>query len=159
MREQKVKFPTDGELKRTVTIRKAFFDITQDINAAILLSQLDYWSKRTSNQEHWVYKTQKELQEEIFLTPYQQRRARALLVKLNLIEEKCIGLPKKMYFRIKRESNEQNEEHQEIKKMHDKNQNATSMKDEELALIVKKLHQMRWRNLIRKINKLHHLLI
>lgn len=104
-----MKYPTEAELKATVTIRKRFFELTQDINAALLLSQLHYWSKRTTNPERWIYKTQEELQEEIFLTPYQQRRARKILIAIQLIEEKCIGLPKKLHFRIKYDATKDDE--------------------------------------------------
>lgn len=110
-------FPNEIELKRTLTIRVAFLILTKDINSALLLSQLYYWSHRTKNENGWIYKTQSELEKEIFLTPYQQRRARRLLLQLNLIEEKCIGLPKKLHFRINTNLSIQNIDNEDMKKL------------------------------------------
>lgn len=134
-----MRYPTDEELKQTITIRIALYLLTKDLAAALFLSQLDYWRRRTKDPNGWIYKTQKELEKEIFLTPYQQRRARKILVTLGLIEEKCAGLPKKIYFRIKTDIGcqleDQDTAQQEVKKLHNNNESNLNNECEETALM------------------------
>ncbi|MBS0289158.1 MAG: hypothetical protein JSS07_03855 [Proteobacteria bacterium] len=131
-----MKYPTQEELKPTITLRKEFYKRTNDLQAALLMSQLDYWFKKTKDLDGWVYKTQEELQEEVFLTPYQQRRARKILREANLIEEKCAGLPRKIYFRIKVDIDDgledQNIVQQEVQELHNNNENNLKNEDEKL---------------------------
>lgn len=132
-----VKFPSDAELRNTITIRVTFYQITKDINAALFLSQLYYWSTRTKNLEKWIFKTVKDLQKEIFLTAYQQRRAREKLLHLGLIEEKCMGIPPKMYFRLRfdPQNGEENQDiqHEEINKLNINSEETSQMKVNKLA--------------------------
>ncbi len=69
------------------------------INEALLFQQLAYWSDKGSDPE-WIYKTQKDIEEETTLTRTQQETARARLRKLGVIEENKKGLPAKLYFRV-----------------------------------------------------------
>jgi hypothetical protein len=69
------------------------------INEALLFQQLAYWSDK-GNDPEWIYKTQKDLEEETTLTRTQQETARAKLRKLGAIEEQKRGLPAKLYFRV-----------------------------------------------------------
>jgi hypothetical protein len=69
------------------------------INEALLFQQLAYWSDKGSDPE-WIYKTQKDIEEETTLTRTQQETARARLRKLGVIEEDKKGLPAKLYFRV-----------------------------------------------------------
>lgn len=73
------------------------------INEALLFQQLAYWSDKGSDPE-WIYKTQKDLEEETTLTRTQQETARAKLRKLGVIEEQKRGLPAKLYFRVQWEN-------------------------------------------------------
>ncbi len=73
------------------------------INEALLFQQLAYWSNKGSDPD-WIYKTQKDLEEETTLTRTQQETARAKLRKLGVIEEQKRGLPAKLYFRIQWET-------------------------------------------------------
>jgi hypothetical protein len=69
------------------------------INEALLFQQLAYWSDKGADPE-WIYKTQKDIEEETTLTRTQQESARAKLRKLGVVEEQKRGLPAKLYFRI-----------------------------------------------------------
>jgi hypothetical protein len=69
------------------------------INEALLFQQLAYWADKGADPE-WIYKTQKEIEDEITLTRTQQENARARLRKLGVIEETKRGLPAKLYFRV-----------------------------------------------------------
>jgi len=76
-----------------------FVDWTGSINAALMLSQLAYWTPRKKPGE-WIYKTAEDWEEELGLTQKQQRHARILLEESGLVEEKLMGVPAKLYFRI-----------------------------------------------------------
>ena len=69
------------------------------INEALLFQQLAYWSDKGSDPE-WIYKTQKDIQDEITLTRTQQENARRKLRGLGVIEEDKRGVPAKLYFRV-----------------------------------------------------------
>lgn len=69
------------------------------INEALLFQQLAYWSDKGSDPE-WIYKTQKDIQDEITLTRTQQENARRKLRSLGVIEEAKRGVPAKLYFRV-----------------------------------------------------------
>lgn len=69
------------------------------INEALLFQQLAYWSDKGSDPE-WIYKTQRDIQDEITLTRTQQENARKKLRSLGVIEEDKRGVPAKLYFRV-----------------------------------------------------------
>jgi hypothetical protein len=60
--------------------------LNNDLNAAIFLSQLIYWSDRGKHGGGWIYKTYKEWQEELCLSRRKIDRAREKLTKLQLLE-------------------------------------------------------------------------
>jgi len=67
---------------------------------AILLSQMCYWSKRTKDKDGWFWKTSTEWTEETGLSIKEQATARARLVKCGAIDEKLIGVPAKLHFKV-----------------------------------------------------------
>lgn len=69
------------------------------INEALLFQQLAYWSDKGSDPE-WIYKTQRDIEDEITLTRTQQENARRKLRGLGVIEEDKRGVPAKLYFRV-----------------------------------------------------------
>ena len=69
-------------------------------NAALMLQQLLYWRCRTHDPDGWVYKTIKEIKNELFLSRYEQETAIHILIKYELIEKQVKGLPPKRYFRV-----------------------------------------------------------
>ncbi|MGM9489537.1 hypothetical protein, partial [Ideonella sp. YS5] len=77
--------------------------LVDDTAAAVLLSQLIYWSRRgrdTAARKGWVYKTAREWEVETGLTWKMQRRARRLLLDLGLIEERLQSMPARLEFRL-----------------------------------------------------------
>jgi hypothetical protein len=62
-----------------LTIPREFIRWTGDIEAALLLSQLLYWSERTSDPDGWIYKSAREWEEEIGISTYSLRKARKAL--------------------------------------------------------------------------------
>ena len=71
-----------------ITFPKIYFKITKDVNAAIVLNQIVYWSDRTKRTDGFFYKTYKEWNEEILLTQYQVKNAVDKLIKLKFVETK-----------------------------------------------------------------------
>lgn len=90
----------DKLLDRPIAFNPAFKRITGRTSAAVWLSQVYYWSKRTSNPDGWFYKTAKECQEETGLTDNEQKTAREICVKLGVVQEKLKGVPATMYYRL-----------------------------------------------------------
>lgn len=69
------------------------------INEALLFQQIAYWSDKGADPE-WIYKTQKDIEEETTLTRTQQENARRKLRGLGVIEEDKRGVPAKLYYRV-----------------------------------------------------------
>jgi hypothetical protein len=85
---------------RTIAFRRVFVTITGSVTAALMLSQLWYWKDKGRNLDGWIYKTQKEWLEEIGLTRSEQETARRILREKGFIEEKKMGVPCKLHYRV-----------------------------------------------------------
>lgn len=85
----------------TLVIPRVFIDFTGDHLAALLLSQILYWSDKTADPDGWFYKTADEWQTELGMSTYQVKRAATLLNKLG-IETKVrkVKTAPKMHYRI-----------------------------------------------------------
>lgn len=90
----------DRLLDRPIAFNPAFKKITGRTSAAVWLSQIYYWSKRTNDPNGWFWKTAKECQEETGLTDNEQKTAREICVKLGVVEEKLKGVPATMHYRL-----------------------------------------------------------
>lgn len=66
--------------------------------AGLFLQQLMFWSQ--FSEDGWVFRTQDELEEETALTRRNQETARTQLKKLDLIEEKYEGIPRRLHYRV-----------------------------------------------------------
>jgi hypothetical protein len=80
-----------------------FARITGDAKAALMLSQLMYWTKRGTSVlecDGWIFKTRDQWITEIGLGRHEQSTARQTLIELGLIEESRIGHPARNCFRI-----------------------------------------------------------
>ncbi|WP_310643265.1 hypothetical protein [Limnohabitans sp.] len=80
-----------------------FARITGDAKAALMLSQLMYWTKRGISVlecDGWIFKTRDQWITEIGLGRHEQSTARQTLIDLGLIEESRIGHPARNCFRI-----------------------------------------------------------
>lgn len=71
-----------------LTVPVMFVDLTGDIESAILLSQILYWTGKTNNKDGWIYKSNKEWQEEIHLATYSIRKATKKLTDMGIVETK-----------------------------------------------------------------------
>lgn len=74
--------------------------ITGNKNATILLCYLSFWTEHTKDPGGWIYKTREDIQEETLLSRYEQEAARRALRLNKFIEEKRVGVPAQLYFRI-----------------------------------------------------------
>jgi hypothetical protein len=91
-----------GGRQNILVLPRIFVDLTGDINSALLLSQLLYWSDRTPDRDGWIYKTHKDWQSELGLNRYFLDKAKARLSQLGVIEvkvKKANGSPT-MHFRV-----------------------------------------------------------
>ena len=68
--------------------------------SAIFLCQLTYWTGKQHDPDGWIHKTQEEWFFEIGLTEKQQKTAREKLVGRSLIEEREIGSPARLQYRV-----------------------------------------------------------
>ena len=70
-----------------LTIPRAFIKFTGSVEAALLLSQIIYWSDRNPRGK-WFYKSYKDWQDEIGLTKHKVAHAAAILITKKLIKTK-----------------------------------------------------------------------
>ena len=87
-------------LDRPIAFHRIFVKLTGSVTAALMLSQALYWSKRTSDSDGWFYKVQTEWEEETGMGRYEQEGARKSLRGKSFWEEKRIGCPAKLFYRI-----------------------------------------------------------
>lgn len=93
----------DGSQRRArVAVSPRLLTWVGDTCAAILLSQIIYWSRRgaSAGREGWIHKTAAQWLEETGLSPKQQARSRRLLLDKRLIEERLCGMPAHLEFRL-----------------------------------------------------------
>ena len=86
--------------ERVIAIRPILIDLVGSANAAIMLQQGLYWTKRATLPGGWFYKVEAEWHSEIRLTAGKQRRARARLRDFTFWHEDRRGIPAKLYFRV-----------------------------------------------------------
>lgn len=72
------------------------------IPAALMLAQLIYWSDKSNGryEDGWVWKIERDWDEELAFTPDVVKAARSTLVGLRLVEHRRRGLPAKPYYRV-----------------------------------------------------------
>lgn len=71
-----------------ITINVIFVDFLGDLESALMLSQILYWSDRTKSKDGYFYKSDNDWSEEIKLSKYSIRKARNKLENLKIIETK-----------------------------------------------------------------------
>jgi len=77
------------EVDSCFVVNRVYVDITGDLIAGILLSQIDYWLPRTSivrEGRRWLAKQRKDWFDEIYITPRQYDTASKRLKDLGLVE-------------------------------------------------------------------------
>jgi hypothetical protein len=87
--------------QRPVAYHKVFAK-TVGVTGAVMLSQAIYWdsNKVTEKRDGWFYKTQEEWTEETGLTRYEQEGARKKFKDCGYLEEKLIGIPAQLWYRV-----------------------------------------------------------
>lgn len=90
----------DNVLDRPIAFNPSFKKITGSTNAALLLSQAFYWTKRTKDSEGWFWKTRDEWMEETGLTESELDGAREKCRSAGVIEEKLKGVPATLHYRV-----------------------------------------------------------
>jgi len=92
--------------KNILTIPKPFIKYTGSIEAALLLSQIIYWSSRTSDPDGWFYKRYIDWENEIALTKHKCNTAIGVLKRKKIIKtkvKKANGNPT-LHFQLQREA-------------------------------------------------------
>lgn len=74
--------------KNIISFPVVYLKVTEDLNTALLLNQLVFWSDKSKRTDGFFYKTYGEWQEEIYLSEYQVRRSIKKLKELNIVETK-----------------------------------------------------------------------
>lgn len=74
------------------------------LKESIFLGQLLYWTPRAHNKDGWVYKTASEIEEEVTLSPFEQRRVRMNLTAMGVLEERHDRLNHRFYYRVVHEA-------------------------------------------------------
>jgi hypothetical protein len=92
-------------LDRPIAFHRVFAELTNSLNAGIMLSQAVYWSKRTKDPAGWFYKSRDDWFAETFLLRRAQENARAILRESRFglptfWQEELRGVPARLYYRI-----------------------------------------------------------
>jgi len=70
------------------------------IAASVFLCQLIYWKGKETNKDGWIYKTQKDIEDETGLSREEQESARRTLYHMGVLEERDDRPEHKKYYRI-----------------------------------------------------------
>jgi hypothetical protein len=66
--------------------------------AGTFIRQLVYWVGKEHDQEGWIYKTQREMEEETGLSRHHQEKARNILLSQGVLMEDRRGLPRRLWY-------------------------------------------------------------
>jgi hypothetical protein len=91
------------EASKPIAFNINFARITGDTKAALLLSQLVYWTRRGADvldNDGWVFKTREQWEAEIGLSKHEQVTARNILIGLGLMAEARTGAPARNCYRV-----------------------------------------------------------
>lgn len=90
-----------ADLGRPIVIYPALVRaLDGSVPAAMMLTQLLYWTGKGSDPQGWVHKVESEWEEELTLTPKRVKNARTMLVDLGLVEHKRRGIPALPCYRV-----------------------------------------------------------
>ena len=84
-----------------VSFHRCLVPVTGSVTAALMLSQA-IWSSQASEPEAdgWFVKSREEWEEETGLSRWEQQTARRVLRDGGFLEERRVGMPAKLYFRV-----------------------------------------------------------
>ena len=88
-----------------VTFHRCLVPITGGVTAALMLSQA-IWTAQTieGNSDGWFSKSRDQWTEETGLSRWEQETARRALRTAGFLEERRIGVPAKLWFRVRPEA-------------------------------------------------------
>jgi len=66
--------------------------------AGICVRQLVYWTCKQHDPEGWIYKTQREMENETGLSRHHQEKARGILVSKGVLKERKKGVPRRLWY-------------------------------------------------------------
>jgi hypothetical protein len=90
-------------LGRHVAFHRRLVDLTANVKAALLLSQSIYWTRRgrdVAQHGGWFHKTTEQWSLETGLSPKEQATAREALRVLAILDERRMGIPARLHFRL-----------------------------------------------------------
>ncbi len=90
-------------LGRHVAFHRRLVDLTANVKAALLLSQSIYWTRRgrdIADHGGWFHKTTEQWSLETGLSPKEQATARDALRALAILDERRMGIPARLHFRL-----------------------------------------------------------
>jgi hypothetical protein len=88
---------------RHIAFHRRLVELTDNVKAALLLSQAVYWTRHgrdIAQRDGWFHKTAEHWEMELGLSAREQTSARDLLRARVLLEEQRLGLPARMHFRL-----------------------------------------------------------
>ncbi|TCJ15191.1 hypothetical protein EZJ19_07735 [Parasulfuritortus cantonensis] len=90
--------------QRCVAYHPRLVQLTGRVTAGLMLSQAIYWTKRLAMTEParlgWFWKTREDWRNECGLSRREQDRSRVILKELGLWQEKRVGMPAKVWYRV-----------------------------------------------------------
>ena len=87
-------------IESPLVVYRPFIQLTGSINAALMLSQCLYWTRRTDDPDGWFHKTRDEWTEEIALSRWEQEQSRKALISLGILHEGRLGNPARMHYQL-----------------------------------------------------------
>lgn len=95
---------TIASLGHPVAFYPALTTLTRSTTATLFLCQLMYWHGKQHHPAGWIFKSRVQMEAETGLTRTEQDTARKALVGLGFIEERRMGQPATMHYRLKPEA-------------------------------------------------------
>jgi hypothetical protein len=89
---------------RSIAISTRLMALVDDVAAGVFLGQLVFWSRygvEVVERDGWVFKTAHEWEIETSLSWKAQRRAREILLRAGLIEERRLSMPARLEYRLR----------------------------------------------------------
>lgn len=92
----------DTFLPRPIAFHRCLAEISGSITGGVFLSQALYWSRHTTEPDGWFWKTIEEWYEETMISKKQLALVRKILIQKGFLEEKRIGVPARLFYRLKK---------------------------------------------------------
>lgn len=86
--------------ERPIAYMPAYARLANSVTAGVFLSQAMYWTPRGSAPYGWFYKTAEEWTAETALSYKEQATARKKLREIGVLEEKRMGVPARLWYRV-----------------------------------------------------------